>query len=99
MSARYEFTAKLWRHDGAAAWHFVTVPVDVSARIKTLAGGMMNAFGSLRVKVSIGKLSWKTSLFMDSKRGAFLLPVKADVRRKTGISDGDEVEVCVEIEL
>ncbi len=99
MSARYDFTAKLWRHGGAAAWHFVTLPVDVSARIKTLAGGMMNAFGSLRVNVSIGKSSWKTSLFLDSKRGAFLLPVKADVRRKAGIGDGDEVDVTVEIEL
>ena len=99
MSARYQFTAKLWRHDGAAAWHFVTVPVDVSVRIKTLAGGMMNAFGSLRVNVSIGKSSWKTSLFMDSKRGAFVLPVKADVRRKERIGHNDDVDVAVEIEL
>ena len=99
MSVHYAFTAKLWRHDGAAAWHFVTLPVEVSAQIRTLAGGLLNAFGSLRITATIGKTSWKTSLFADSKRKAFVLPVKADVRRKEGIGHNDEVDVSVEIEL
>jgi Domain of unknown function (DUF1905) len=99
MSARYEFTAQLWRHDGAAAWHFVTLPVDVSKQIKTLAGGAINAFGSLRIKASIAGTSWNTSLFMDTKRNAFLLPVKAEVRRKARIGHGDEVAVSIELEL
>ncbi len=99
MSPRYQFTAKLWRHEGNAAWHFITAPVELSAQIRTLAGGMMNAFGSLRVTAAIGAASWKTSLFFDTKRKAFLLPVKAEVRRKAGVGHGDSVAVAIEIEL
>jgi len=76
VSARYDFTAKLWRSPGAAGWHFVTLPVELSAQIRAMAGGLLNAFGSLRVTARIGPASWKTSLFADTKRGAFLLPVK-----------------------
>lgn len=99
MSVRYQFTAALWRHDGGAAWHFVTLPADLSAQIKTIAGGLMNAFGSLRVSANIADASWKTSLFFDGKRNAFLLPIRAEVRRKAGIAAGDDVHVSVEIEL
>lgn len=99
MSARYQFTAKLWRHDGAAAWHFITLPSELSAQVRTLAGGMMNAFGTLRVTAAIGAASWKTSLFYDTKHRAFVLPVKAEVRRKARVGHGDEVEVAIELEL
>ncbi len=64
-----------------------------------MAGAKLNAFGSLRVTAAIGDISWKSSLFFDSKANAFLLPVKAEVRRKAGVSVGDEVNVAVVIEL
>lgn len=99
MSVRYDFTARLWRSPGAAAWHFVDLPVDLSAQIRTLAGGMMNAFGSLRVNARIDETAWKTSLFFDTKRNAFLLPVKADVRRKARIEAGADVSVGIEVEI
>lgn len=99
MSVRYDFTAKLWRSPGAAGWHFVALPADLSAQIRTLAGAMMNAFGSLRVRASIDDATWKTSLFYDTKRNAFLLPVKADVRRKAKIEADAEIDVSVEVEI
>lgn len=96
---RYEFTAELWRYNGAAAWHFVTLPAELSQSIRTIAGGLLNSFGSLRVIAHMGPASWKTSVFFDRKANAFLLPVKADVRRKAGVSAGDEVSVTLEIDL
>jgi hypothetical protein len=99
MSARFAFTAQLWRHSGAAAWHFVTLPQDVSAQMRTLTHGLRNAFGSLRIIATIGQSTWRTSVFADAKANAFLLPVKAEVRRKEHIGHGDEVAVSVEIDL
>lgn len=99
MSVRYEFSAKLWRSPGAAGWHFVTLPADLSAQVRAMAGGLMNAFGSLRINARIGDSAWSTSLFFDTKHNAFLLPVKAEVRRKTRTVDGDEINVSVELAL
>lgn len=99
MSARLHFRAKLWRHSGEAGWHFVTTPTDMSKQIRVLATGLMNAFGSLRVFATLGNTSWRTSVFFDSKANAFLLPVKADVRRKERVGHGDAVDVTLEIDL
>ena len=99
MSVRYDFTAKLWRSPGAAAWHFVTLPVDVSAQIRAIAGGLLNSFGTLRIVATIGATSWKTSLFADTKKNAFVLPVKADVRRKAGIAAEEAIAISVGLEL
>jgi Domain of unknown function (DUF1905) len=99
MSARFHFKAKLWRHGGQAAWHFVTAPKEVSAQMRALTQGLRNPFGSLRVIATIGETTWRTSVFADTKAGAFLLPVKADVRRKEKIGHGDTASVSLEIEL
>lgn len=95
MKLEESFRAKVWTQDSTGAWHFVTLPADLSKRIRTLTTGLRKPFGSFRVVAKTGKTSWETSLFADQKRDAFLLPVKADVRRKEKISPGDTIEVSV----
>lgn len=99
MSARFEFRAKLWRYSGEAAWHFVTVPRAISEDMRALSHGSRNAFGSLRVIARIGETEWRTSVFADTKAAAFLLPVKADVRKRENLKHGDEAAVTLEIDL
>lgn len=88
-----EFTckAKLWVYAGQSAWHFVSVPKKESTRIKALFGGLQRGFGSFPVTVTIGKTTWRTSIFPDSKTGTYLLPVKFDVRKKEGLTVGRTV--------
>ena len=94
---RFQFVAELWLYEGDAAWHFLTVPNQISDEIDDRSSGSTAGFGSVPVRVSVGSTTWKTSLFPDSKRGAYLLPVKAEVRRKEQLSAG--VAVAVELEL
>ena len=87
----YEFEADLFLWEGDAAWHFVAVPTGVSDDIKERTDDrpMRRGFGSVRVEVTCGDSTWRTSVFPDTKRGAYLLPVKKDVRRAEGIGAGD----------
>lgn len=87
---RFEFTAELWRYQGEAPWHFVTLPHAVSDAIDE-AVGQRRGFGSVPVAVTVGGTSWHTSLFPDKAAGSFVLPVKADVRRREGIEAGSLV--------
>lgn len=80
-----------------AGWHFVTVPREQSDTIKKTFGGMKRGWGSLPVIVTIGKTSWKTSIFPDKKAGAYLLPLKADVRKKEKVIMGDEISFTIQI--
>lgn len=93
----FEFTAPLWRYPGADGWHFVTVPQDVSADISELADGVKRGFGSVRVAVTVGGTSWRTSVFPDSKSGTYLLPMKKAVRAAEQLEAGDDCRVRVEI--
>jgi hypothetical protein len=43
------------------------------------------------VTITLGKTTWKTSIFPDKKLHAYLLPIKADVRKKESVKAGDIV--------
>ena len=93
------FTAPLWLWSGeGGSWHFVTVPEQPSAEIRlaAAAAGPRRGFGSVRVEANVGAVAWRTSVF-PQKSGTYLLPVKADVRRRAAIVTGDDVTVELEL--
>ncbi len=96
---RYEATCVVWASSGKGAWHFVTLPPELTEQLKVVRGGASRAWGSMRVEAVIGQSRWRTSLFPDSKAGAFLLPIKADVRAREGVKVGETVQVAVEVVL
>ena len=88
-------TAPLWLWSGGK-WHFITVPPEDSTEIRAHSLWHRGGFGSVRVAATIADVSWRTSVF-PQKSGGYLLPVKADVRRRTGITAGDEVTASLEL--
>jgi hypothetical protein len=48
------------------------------------------------VEAAINGVAWRTSIF-PQKEGGYVLPIKADVRRRAGIAAGDEVTVELEL--
>lgn len=90
-------TGPLWLWSGEnGSWHFITVPEELSGEIRAHAMVALRGFGSLKVEASIHDVSWRTSVF-PVKSGGYILPVKAEVRRKAGIAGGDEVTVQLEL--
>jgi hypothetical protein len=85
---RQEFHAELWESDAMGAWVFVTVPEDISDDIR-IVSGPPTGFGSVRVEVTIGTTTWRTSVFPDKSEGAYVLPVKRAVRRAEALEPGD----------
>ena len=93
------FDAELWIWDARRndSWTFVSLPADASDEIRDVAGGLGRGFGSVRVRVTLGGTSWTTSVFPDSTRGAYVLPIKRDVRRAEAVEAGDVATVTVEL--
>lgn len=93
--SEHRFLGHLWLADVQdAAWVFVAVPTEASDEIAESVP-RRPGFGSVRVEVTIGSTTWRTSLFPDSGRGAYLLPIKKAVRRAESLDVGDEVEVAL----
>lgn len=89
------FDATLWLWEGDAAWHFVTLPERLSDTIEwhVASNGQERGFGSVRVEVTVGATTWRTSLFPDKGRGAYVLPVKREVRVREDLGVGSDVRV------
>jgi len=94
----YRFEAELWEYSaGQSAWVFVSVPADDSERIRELPRPPKPGFGSVRVSVTIGSSTWKTSIFPDSKSGTYFLPVKKAIRLAEDIDVGGMCRVELEV--
>lgn len=99
----FRFTEKcwLWTAD-KAAWHFITVPKNHSEEIKFFTDnhfGKRRGWGAVRVTVTIGTSEWQTSIFPSKSLDAYILPIKADVRKKEKIVVGNLVDVTLNIKV
>ncbi len=86
-----ELTSSL--HGGSHYLH-LSVPQDESAFLRDLPiphGG----FGSIRVDATIGRTTWRTSVFPDRDR--YLLLVSKRLARAEGLDVGEPVPVNLEV--
>ena len=96
----HTFVAELWVWDARRSdtWTFVTVPADVSEHLEDEADarGPRGGFGSIRVEVTVGATTWRTSVFPDKASGCFVLPIKKAVRSANDLEPGDTVHVTLQ---
>lgn len=78
-----------------AAWRFLVLPKKEAGEIKGARGKKARGWGSLPVRVTVGKTVWDTSIFPDKKSGTYVLPLKASVRKAEDIEDRDTVSYTI----
>lgn len=78
-----------WR--GPAPFVYAPVPAEHVAAIERIKKQASYGWGVIPVTAVIAAVSFTTSLF--PKDGTFLLPIKVAVRKKTGVTVGDAVDV------
>lgn len=99
----FSFTSKCWLWQAEkAAWHFVTLPKDKSEEISFFNDNLTEkkrGWGAVKVRATVGCTSWNTSIFPSKQYSAYILPIKAEVRKKEGILENTDVKVALQIEL
>jgi hypothetical protein len=96
----YKFKSEVWIYPGESAnWHFVSLPVHEAREIKAKYGTRSRGWGSLPVRVTIGKTKLDTSIFPDKKSATYILPIKKVVRSKEHINKGDHIKIKIEIKV
>ncbi|WP_324651544.1 DUF1905 domain-containing protein [Georgenia sp. H159] len=90
----FAFDAELWLWDARAdSWTFVSLPTGVADEILDLSAPFTRGFGSVRVEVTVGRTTWRTSLFPSKEAGTYVLPVKKAVRQAERLDVGDTVPI------
>lgn len=93
----YEFEATLWRWREDGTWHFVTLPEDVADDIDDRTP-VRAGFGSVKVEVTVGSQTWRTSVFPSKEQRSFILPIKKAVREANACADGDRILVRLAVQ-
>ncbi len=93
----YTFRARVWQHDGPNGWFFVSLPVTMSEEIRKNLGGNEEGWGRMKARASIGKSAWDTAIWFDTKHRSYLLPLKAEVRKKEALHVNVEIAVIIVI--
>ena len=95
----FSFTVrgKVWRYDGPAGWYFVNLNRRDSARVRKLPRAKTVAWGYVRAKAKLGNTDWNTTLF-PAKGGIYMFAIKAAVRKKENIQEGDDVRITITVE-
>jgi hypothetical protein len=91
-----DFTSDLWEWTSRANWFFVSVPAEESAEIGDQPRPP-RGFGSVRVRATIGRSVWTSSVFPGVDGGQYVLPVKAAVRKAEGLIPGEAVAVSIDL--
>ena len=92
-----EFSGELWFWKGPAPWHFVTVPAEDCAELEATSAFVSYGWGMIPVAVRIGETEWTTSLWPTD--GAYVVPVKAWVRKAESLDVGDVVTVRLSVDV
>ena len=93
----FESELWIWRSDTGTGWHFITLPEAAKDAVKAEIEGIpRKGFGSVKVRVTIGKSTFETSLFPAKEFGSYLLPVKASVRKANNLLAGDNIKAGLE---
>jgi hypothetical protein len=102
IDINFTFIGKCWLWQGKGTWHFITLPQDKSEEIKFFSDnhfGKRRGWRSVRVSANIGGTIWETSIFPSGSLEAYILPIKAEVRKKQKIVAGNDVEVLLQISI
>jgi len=90
-----EVTGEVFTWRGPAPHHFVRVDGDEGELVAETAAMVTYGWGMVPVRLSLGSTTWTTSLW--PKDGGYLVPLKADVRRREHVEVGDVVTVRLEV--
>ena len=91
----FEFSGEIWYWRGPAPFYFVTVPPLESHDLKEISPSVTYGWGMIPVRARIGATRWETALF--PKDGAYIVPVKANIRRAEGLAEGDDVTIRLQV--
>ncbi|WP_281228808.1 DUF1905 domain-containing protein [Flavobacterium aquiphilum] len=92
---KYEFSAKTWQHQGPNGWYFVSLPIAMAKEIRENLKWQEEGWGRLKAVAKIGNSKWETAIWFDTKLNTYLLPLKAEIRKKEKIQKGDDITTTI----
>ncbi|MCW5518119.1 DUF1905 domain-containing protein [Muriicola sp. Z0-33] len=95
VKIQYSFTAYLWQYSSQGGWVFVSLPNNMSREIRESLKWQEEGWGRMKATACIENLEWKTAIWFDQKRKTYLLPIKADIRKKKNLELKKHIDIRI----
>lgn len=97
---KYKFIGTFHKYkddEDMPGWNFLFMPPELSKEVRFNHKHREEGWGRMKITAKIGATEWKTSIWFDTKNDTYLLPIKAEVRKKEKIdmTIGSEVKVTI----
>ncbi|WP_348810862.1 DUF1905 domain-containing protein [Flavobacterium maritimum] len=92
---KYEFITKIWQHAGQGGWHFVSLPHELAKEIRDNLKSEEEGWGRLKATAKIGNSEWGTAIWFDTKMNTYLLPLKAEIRKKEKLETEQNIKTII----
>jgi uncharacterized protein DUF1905 len=87
----FAFDGELIAWRGPSPFHFVALPADDAAAIKSIAAAVTYGWGMIPVRARVGDSTFETALW--PRDGGYVLPIRDNVRFAQDLQLGDDVAV------
>lgn len=94
---RYDFSGELWKSEGQGGWYFVSLPKDISIEIRANLQWQEEGWGRMKAMAKIEDVEWETAIWFDKKKDTYLLPIKADIRKKVKLELDQFLDLSISI--
>lgn len=91
----YSFSEMVWQHASPGGWYFISLPIKLAHEIREALKTEEEGWGRLKAEATVGKSTWKTAIWFDTKQNTYLLPIKAQIRKQEHIEAGQMVKVML----
>lgn len=92
---KYNFTVQLWKYSQQGGWVFASLPISISKEIRENLKWQEEGWGRMKAIASIEGFEWNTAIWFDKKRNTYLLPIKADVRKKKNVRLEKPIDISI----
>jgi hypothetical protein len=88
---KYEFRATPRLHELL----FIAMPVEMAREIRDNLRFQEEGWGRMKATAKIGDTEWRTAIWFDTKAGTYLMPIKAEIRKKEHVEPGKEIAITI----
>ncbi len=77
----------------------MTLPPSASKEVRSLFDKVAGPWGAIPILAEIGVTRWKTSIFPEKNSPKYVLPLKANIRKKEKILPDQKVRASITIQF
>jgi len=92
---KYSFSTKMWKHAPTGGWYFVSLPKAISKEIRENLKWQEEGWGRMKAIAQYEEHTWETAIWFDTKADTYLLPIKAEIRKKSNLEINTSIQMNI----